>query len=111
VPAELRQITFTLTEVMVAIRDHRRRTRNPLPTGTVAGFEMRSDNGIYADMAIADDTTGKKTTIRITDEELAAALIFYCIDHRIPMPVKATKTLGLIEGDLRLTIRITPRGT
>jgi hypothetical protein len=110
VPAELRQITFTSTEVMVAIRDHRRRTRNPLPTGTVAGFEMRSDNGIYADMAIADDTTGKKTTIRITDEALAAALIFYCIDHRIPMPVKATKTLGLIEGDLRLTIRIAPRG-
>jgi hypothetical protein len=76
VPAELRQITFTSTEVMVAIRDHRRRTRNPLPTGTVAGFEMRSDNGIYADMAIADDATGKKTTIRITDEALAAALIF-----------------------------------
>jgi hypothetical protein len=109
VPAELRQITFTSTEVMVAIRDHRRRTRNPLPTGTVAGFEMRSDNGIYADMAIADDATGKKTTIRITDEALAAALIFYCIDHRIPMPVKATKTLGLIEGELRLTIRIAPR--
>ncbi len=109
-PAELRQITFTSTEVMVAIRDHRRRIRNPLPTGTVTGFEVRADNGIYADMAIADDLTGKRTTIRIIDEALAAALIFYCIDHKIPMPVRATKTLGLIEGELRLTIRIAPRG-
>jgi hypothetical protein len=109
-PAELRQITFTSTEVMVAIRDHRRRIRNPLPTGTVTGFEVRADNGVYADMAIADDMTGKRTTIRITDEALAAALIFYCIDHKIPMPVRATKTLGLIEGELRLTIRIAPRG-
>jgi|SRR5258707_9985606 hypothetical protein len=109
VPAELRLLTFSSNEVMIAIRDHRRRTRNPLPKGTVAGFEMRSDNGIYADMAIADDS-GKKTTVRINDEALAAALIFFCIDHKIPMPVKATKTLGLIEGDLRLTIRIAPRG-
>jgi hypothetical protein len=109
-PAELRLIIFSATEVMVAVRDHRRRIRNPLPTGTVAGFEMRSDDGIYADLAIADDATGKKTTIRINDEALAAALILYCIDHKIPMPVKATKSLGLIEGQLRLTIRIASRG-
>jgi hypothetical protein len=109
-PAELRQIAFSATEVIIAVREHRRRTRNPLPTGTIAGFEMRSDNGIYADMAIADDATGNKTTIRFNDEALAAALILYCIDHKIPMPVKATKSLGLFEGELRLIIRIASRG-
>ena len=108
-PSEVRQITFTSTEAMVAIRDHRRRIRSPLPTGSITGFEVRADNGVYADMEIADDATGKRTTVRITDEALAAALIFYCIEHKIPMPVRATKTLGLVEGELRLTIRIAAR--
>jgi hypothetical protein len=109
-PAELRQIAFSATEVTIAVRDHRRRTRNPLPTGTIVGFAMRSDNGIYADMAISDDSTGKQTTIRINDEALAAALILYCIDHKIPVPVKAAKSLALSDGELRLIIRIGSRG-
>jgi hypothetical protein len=105
----MRQIVFSATEVIIAIRDHRRRIRDALPTGTIAGFEMRSDNGIYADMTISDDATGKKTTIRINDEALAAALILYCIDHKIPMPVKASKSLSLGDNELRLTIRIASR--
>jgi hypothetical protein len=108
-PSELRQIAFNATEVLIAVREHRRRIRNPLPTGSITGFEMRSDEGIYADMTIADDKTGKKATIRINDEALAAALILYCIDHKIPVPVKATKSLGLSEGELRLIIRIASR--
>ena len=52
-PAEFRQIIFSSIQVLVAIRDHRRRTRTPLPAGSIVRFEISREPAIQADLEIA----------------------------------------------------------
>ena len=44
-------------------------------------------------VAIKPAITGGLTTIKISAETLAASLILFCINHKIPMPVDSTKRL------------------
>jgi hypothetical protein len=104
VPLEYRQIVFASTEVLMAIREHRKRMRNPLPPGSIARFEISGAPSVGAEVEIADDKTGTREVTRIEGEALAAALILYCIDHKIPMPVDATKRILLSEKGLTLSI-------
>jgi hypothetical protein len=104
VPLEYRQIVFASTEVLVAIREHRKRMRTPLPTGSITRFEIGGEPAVGADVEIADDKTGSRQVIRVEGEALAAALILFCIDHKIPMPVDATKRIVLSEKGLTLSI-------
>jgi hypothetical protein len=104
VPLEYRQIVFASTEVLLAIREHRKRMRNPLPPGSITRFEIGGEPAVGAELEIADDKTGSRQVIRVEGEALAAALILYCIDHRILMPVDATKRIALSEKGLTLSI-------
>jgi hypothetical protein len=104
VPLEYRQIVFASTEVLLAIREHRKRMRTPLPPGSITRFEIGREPAVGADLEIADDKTGSRQVIRVEGEALAAALILYCIDHKIPMPVDATKRIALSEKGLTLSI-------
>jgi len=104
VPLEYRQIVFSSTEVLSAVREHRKRQRNPLPAGSIARCEIRGEPAVGIELEIADDKTGGRQTIRVDGEALAAALILYCIDHKIPTPVDATKRIVLSEKGLTLSI-------
>ena len=103
-PLEFRQIVFASTEVLSAIREHRKRQRNPLPPGSITRFEIRGEPAVGAELEITDDKTGGRQPIRVEGEALAAALILYCIDHKIPTPVDATKRIVLSEKGLTLSI-------
>jgi hypothetical protein len=104
VPLEYRQIVFAPTEVLLAIREHRKRLRNPLPPGSITRFEIGGEPTVGTELEITDDKTGDRQVIRIEGEALAAALILYCIDHKIPMPVDATKRIVPSEKGLALSI-------
>ena len=103
-PLEYRQIVFTSTEVLLAIREHRKRMRTPLPPGSITRFEIGGEPAVGADLEIADDKTTSRQVIRVEGEALAAALILYCIDHRIPMPIDAAKRIAVTDKGLTLSI-------
>ncbi len=88
----------------VALKEHRRRRDNPLPEGTVLRFAIEPGPEIRADVVIARDDGGQDLRLMVHREELAAALIMYCIDRKIPMPVQSTKFLQLFGGSLGLVI-------
>jgi hypothetical protein len=65
VPLEYRQIVFSSTEVLSAVREHRKRQRNPLPAGSIARCEIRGEPAVGIELEIADDKTGGRQTIGV----------------------------------------------
>lgn len=105
-PSELRNIFFSALEVLAAIKEHRRRIRKPLPTGTIVRFEISEKDPISVIIEITDDETGGRNNYKIGAEALGAALILFCIDHKIPMPVEAHKSLRREGGGVCLVVEI-----
>lgn len=103
-PTEIRHIIFSSAELYVALKEYRRRRDDPLPEGTVLRFDIEPGPEIRADVLIARDDGAPDLRLLVRRDELAAALIMYCIDRKIPMPVKSTKFLQLFGGSLGLVI-------
>ena len=103
-PTEFRHIIFTQDETISAIVEYRRRMSNPLRPGHVTRYDLASEPDIRIDLEITPDTEQKRRRMVVPRDDLATALIMYCIDHRIPMPVKSTKFLQVFGGNVGLVI-------
>jgi hypothetical protein len=104
VPTEIRHIIFSSEELFVALKDYRKRRREPLPTGSVVKFTLEQVPALSVAVRIAPDTGEPERVFVANRDELATALIMYCIDNKIPMPVKSTKFLQIFGGSLGLVI-------
>jgi hypothetical protein len=100
---ELRCIIYGKNELATALKDHRRRAARPLPAGNLVDIKIDSKPNITVTLSVVDDG-GHPHIIPFAGAELAAALIAYCIDQRVPVPVSAKKSLTLIEGQVALKI-------
>ncbi|WP_372397739.1 hypothetical protein ABMY26_27510 [Azospirillum sp. HJ39] len=105
---ELRCLVFTDQEVIRAVLDRRRRVKDPLPVGTVSGVlyhkpEGREQEGVETRLTVTGDD-GAVTELALSDTEVTAALVGYCMGRRIPLPVASDKMLHLISGALTLMI-------
>lgn len=103
-PTEFRHIIFSRDELLSAIQDYRIRRRDPLPTGPVAHFSIVKDPALHAQLQIEVEEGERSTELTIDRDELANALIMYCIDQQIPMPVQSNKFLQLFGGSVGLVI-------
>lgn len=90
---EIRYIAFTPNEVVRAVADYRRRRGKPLPVGPVTGLDVYASPAIEVSLKIAHPERGDERTVAVRAEQLAAALVLYCISSRIPVPARAQKTL------------------
>lgn len=103
---ECRCLVFTEQEVARAVLERRRKRREPLPTGTVLGVSHEDGRGaLHTTLTVIDDY-GERTPLAIAEEELAAALVAWCMDRKIPLPAEADKFLHLINGALSLMITL-----
>jgi hypothetical protein len=104
-PLDLRRIAFSQQEILAAIQQFHMRTNRPFPTGNV---ENASVEMVETQCAFSCDVVrnGYREQVRLAGEALAAALIFYCISRKIPVPAKATKRLEITDGKLALVIRL-----
>lgn len=103
-PTEFRHIIFSHEETLTAIVEYRKRTSDPLPSGNVVKFVAIGDPDIRVEMVIDPDQLRGQRRVVISRDDLATALIMYCIDHHIPMPVKSTKFLQLFGALVGLVI-------
>jgi hypothetical protein len=87
---ELRQIMFGPSEIITAITEYHKRRSLPLPRGTALRCFIA--DGLSATLYIQSDDSAI-TELSIDAENLAAALILYCINRKIPLPVEADKRL------------------
>lgn len=100
---ELRCLVFTDQEVAKAVLDRRRRMREPLPQGAVGKVAYRDENGIETTIQVTGDA-GDDHSMVLGEAEVAAALVAYCMNRRIPLPVESDKMLYLINDSLTLMI-------
>jgi len=102
---ELRCIVFNEKEVVTAVIDHRHSKRKPLPVGMVRGIAINTDGRNTCSLKL-EDYDGKRNAVSITEAELAAALIEYCLSRRIPMPRKSDKEINVVGGDIMMVMTI-----
>ena len=106
-PTELRHLIFSPAEVLDAVKEFNRRRGTPLPAAGVAQCGpdgMEAEEGTIRFRIVLTSPPAKEAvpdkSVKDTQREmiieshvLAAALILYCRDRRIPLPVIAEKSL------------------
>jgi hypothetical protein len=117
-PTELRHLLFQPAEVVQAVQEYRRRLGQALPSGAIVscGPESKGSGEIMSfRLTIAPDAAAvmkrgesrQQETI-IPGPALAAALILYCRDHKIPLAASASKSLQLYGNQVCLITTIHP---
>jgi hypothetical protein len=114
-PTELRHVLFKPAEVVEALVLHRRRTGEPLPSGSIVacGVEQAGPAApVGFHLAVERDCGGPdaRYEVRVEGPELCAALLLYCRERRVPMPAKADKSLQRFGSRLGLVITFNPHG-
>ena len=102
---ELRCITFTEQEAIAAVVDRRHAQRHALPAGMIRGLSVNIDGNNTCALEM-EDYHGNRPCVTIPEQEIAAALVAYCLSRKIPMPRKSSKTIHVIGGDLTLVLTI-----
>lgn len=97
-PSEVRQLLFQARELILAVTEYYHKRGLPLPVGTASRISIAEAQPISAILDIATDQ-GDTIGIEINAETLAAALILYCINRKIPLPADADKKLKRVQGD------------
>ena len=102
---EIRCITFNEREAVTAVLDRRRAQRQAIPAGLIQGLTFKSTKGTASVLRV-EDYDGNKTPIDISEAEMAAALVAYCLARKMPMPAKSNKGVQVIGGDITLILTI-----
>ncbi len=104
-PGEVRHIVFSKLEIMIALTEYRRRRNEPLPSSDDVEVTIQDKPMIMVSLAIVPE--GKKMPLEFSfeGEELAAALIMFCIGQSIPLPATGvSKSIILVEDSIALQI-------
>ncbi len=101
-PTEMRQSVFRMVEVVTAVTDYHRRRGIALPIGTVVGVDIVEEDGVHGALLVQGDSV--TTRFDVKAEVLAAALILFCINRKIPLPVDADKRLQRVGDGVALMV-------
>lgn len=93
---EYRLVFFRESELVRALSSYRRLRKDPLPPGQIARIQCDSED-LSVKLFVQKDT-GATVRVGFEAPEVAAALIVFCKDARIPLSRSAEKTLRMIAG-------------
>jgi hypothetical protein len=97
-PSEVRQLLFKSREIIAAITEYFHRRGLALPHGTAERVIIPEGRQVHALLVISTDQGGK-VEVEVNTEMLAAALILFCINRKIPLPAEADKRLQRVQED------------
>jgi hypothetical protein len=100
---EYRLIFFRESELVRAMGAFARLRKKPLPVGQITRLVLDPEALTLAVHLEKDD--GGKVQRKFTASEVAAALIAFCKDARIPLPRKAAKEMRVIANRPAFLIR------
>ena len=102
-PNESRVISFSNTEAIDALVEYCAATKRELPKGGITRLGFSNDTEIK----VTAEFTGDAPPISFYQNEIAAALIFYCNQKGIPVARRALKSLQVSQDAvaLHLTLR------
>ena len=104
-PQEIRHVLFNDREVcemvfdLLASRgDHRRITAAKSEVGTDEAM------GATVKLHYSEANSSERTTMLINSRDALSAAILYCRSRRVPLPMKADKSLQIVRGYLTLVL-------
>lgn len=103
-PTESRSIVFSPQEIVTAVADFHDKRKLPIPKGKVVGLAFSAPPDIEGTFHILADGAEAPANFVLNSTTLAAALVFYCINRGIPLPVLATKQLRRKGDNLELVV-------
>ena len=101
-PSELRKIIFERSELYDAVVAYNLRSKNKLPVGELQLIDVGKDPEVFAVFHVINLSTGQAVEKRLGASYIAAALLTYCKNKRIPVSRSFRKSLTLHEGDVAL---------
>ena len=105
-PTEIRKIVFSNEELQEAIVLFSQRCINRLPEGDLLACDVISDDGITVRIRIQPWYSEGEKTVKLSDHYIGAALSNYCMNYKIPIPRRATKSLQVIGDNIALQVNI-----
>ncbi len=104
-PGEIRLIIFDRIEVLSALTEYRKRRGKPLPSSDKVEVTIRDKPKILVTLAVVPEGKQIPLEFAFEGEELAAALIMFCIGRKIPLPATGvSKTIQLYGDSIALQI-------
>lgn len=107
-PSELRQIQFNNNELIEALYEHNQVAETKLQ-GTIISCQPVSEAKVAVRLELAEPTSGETQVASLSPELVAAALLRYCMKHRIPVPKDAAKSIQIHGDEISLNVQIKGR--
>ena len=105
-PSEVRIIIFTIEEVLEAIERFDATAEKRLFRGKAIDCHVRKHPNVHAVLEVERAGGEEIETVDLNASQLAATLITYCRERRIPLPRNARKELDVIEDQLVLRLEV-----
>ncbi len=100
---------FTNNELIEAIHDYSKVAEDKLPPGIILTCTPVSEAEAVVRLELVDQRSGETHVVELSPEMLGAALLRYCMKHRIPMPKSATKSIQIHGDEVSLNVEIKSR--
>ncbi|MCA3247960.1 MAG: hypothetical protein ACKOEE_09165 [Tagaea sp.] len=102
--SEYRLIFFDQNELCRALIEYNRQRKTPFPPGNLKKIVIDRDS-LNVTINI-DMDSGQTTTVSFDPSSVAAAMIVYCKERKIPLPSKSAKEMRMVADRLCFLIRI-----
>jgi hypothetical protein len=105
-PAEIRHLVFSEVEAIIALRDYYRRSGNALPDRVVLRMTILGEDAPSVTLTAAAGRRRPAIDFRVSSEDLLSALILDCHNQGIPLPVRGSKELVVLNERLAIVVKL-----
>ncbi len=105
-PKESRNIFFTQNEVKIALARFSARKGLEFVADNITEFDLKTDGVMSIVLKVFDSKTSKTGTVKYNQQEVAAAMMAYCMFLKIPLPKAGQKSIQAKNGELFLNIKL-----
>lgn len=103
-PQERRDILFTENEVKVALMQFSARKGYNFKIENIRSFEIKTGDALAIEMTVFDAKENRTGDVKYSYQEIAAAMMAYCMFLKIPLPKAGRKSVQIKNGELYLII-------
>jgi hypothetical protein len=102
--SEYRLIFFDQNELCRALIEYNRQRRTPFPPGNLRKVVI-GRSALTVTIQVDPDKGGAIEEVTFDTPSIAAALIIFCKERKIPLPAKSSKEMRLVADRLCMLIR------
>ncbi len=103
-PTEIRKIVFDAEEIRWAAVDFCLRSNIALPHANIGELRIADDVAATVVIVFTTANPAHPNEVRLGRDQVAAALIRFCIDNQVPLPRHAQKLLQVQAADQTVSL-------